>query len=247
MKTFRKSYCNVNWSEFSNDVKRRDGYKCLKCGRNESEVVLQTHHKIYKIGLEPWEYPLSDCITLCKGCHAREHKLIEPDTGWTLISIDDLGGLDGICERKGCGNEIRYEHITYHPSWGYKTVGSTCVEHLTREDQFLSQEVLKVFKKISDFINNSTWESGITKKGKDYLFTKHAHHQIRIYGKENYYSFQIVLKEKGENWHEFRDFISTKNKNLEQVKELAFIVLKGLITENDIEKDILRNIYKKIK
>lgn len=117
---------------------------------------------------------------------------------------------------------------------------------MTREDQFLSHEVLKVFKKISDFINKSTWEHGL-KKGKDYLFTTHAQHQIRIYGKENYNSFQIVLKEKGKRRFDFKDFIKTKNKNLEQVKELGYIVLKGLMTESEVEKELLRNIYKRIK
>jgi hypothetical protein len=246
MKQIRKSYRNSKWYEYTAIIKRRDNNSCLKCGRTEYEATLQTHHKIYKIGLEPWEYPYSDCITLCKGCHAREHNLIEPESGWTLISIDDLGGLDGICERKGCGNEIRYEHITYHPKWGYKAVGSTCVEYLTREDQFLSQEVLKLFKNISSFINNSIWEEGITKKGKSYLFAKHSHHEVRIYGKENYYSFQIALKLKGEKWFDFKDTIPTKNKNLSQVKELGYIVLKGLTTKNEEEKKLLRNIYKGI-
>ena len=248
MKNYRKSYRNKKWFDFSTKVKLRDGNKCLKCGRNESEVVLQTHHISYKPNFEPWDYPLSDCITLCKGCHSREHGLVEPSSGWTLISIGDLGGLDGICERKGCGTEIRYEHLTYHPQWGEKTVGSTCIEYLTRQDQFLSNEVLKIFRKISSFINKSYWEEGLTKKGKTYLYTTHAHSQIRIYGKENYYSFQIVLKNKGEKWFDFGNFIKVKKgKNLEQVKELAFIVLKGLLTEKKEEKRILRNIYSRIR
>ncbi len=243
----RKSYYNTKWHEFSKEVRYRDGNKCLKCGRKEPDAVLQAHHKIYKPNLEPWEYPLSDCITLCKGCHAREHGLIEPDSGWTLVSIEDLGDLNGICERKGCGHEIRYKHVAYHPIWGYKSLGSTCVEHLTKEDQSLSQEVLIIFKKISGFLSKSTWEHGFTKKGKDYLFTTHIHHQIRIYGKENYYSIQIALKKKGESGFDFSEFIRTKNKNREQAKELGFIVLKGLITESEAEKEILRIIYKRIK
>jgi hypothetical protein len=244
MKEKRKSYYNENWYDFSNKVKRRDGYKCLKCGRSEPDVVLQTHYKLYRSGLEPWDYALSECLTLCKGCHARVHGLIEPETGWTLISIEDLGDLYGICERKGCGNEIRYEHVTYHPAWGYKTVGSTCVEHLTREDQYLSEEVLKLFKKIADFVNDSTWNNWFTKTGKDYQFAKHAHSQIRIYGEKNSYAFQVALKVKGEKWFEFRDVVRTPNKNLRQVKELAFITLKGLMTESKREKELLRNIYK---
>jgi hypothetical protein len=247
MKQNRRSYYNEKWFAFSNAVQARDNHTCLKCGRTSEEATLQTHHRLYKKGLEPWEYPMSDCLTLCKGCHAREHNLIEPDKGWTLISIDDLGGLHGVCERKGCGAELRYAHVTYHPQWGYKSVGSFCVEHLTQADQYLSQEVVKILKKISEFIDNSTWESGKTKNSKDFVFTTHAYHQIRIYGKDSYYSFQVALKQKGEKWFEFGEFIQARNKNLDQVKEMAFIVLKGLLADSEREKELLRNIYKKIR
>jgi len=244
MKQKRRSYQNEKWYNFSEKIQRRDNFKCLKCGRNNHEKILQTHHKIYRPGLEPWEYPLSDCITLCKGCHAREHGLIQPENGWTLISIDDLGGPWGTCEKKGCGTDIRYEHLIYHPKIGYITVGSTCVDYLTQEDQFLSETVLKIYKKITDFLDNSLWEQRVTKNGNKYFCTTHSHHQIRIYGDKNYYSFQIALKEKGEKWFEFGEFIKTKNKTLYQVKELGFIVLKGKTAEDEMEKEILRNIYK---
>lgn len=248
MNQFRKSYYNKKWHEFSKAIIFRDNNKCLKCEREAPEVVLQTHHTVYKHGLEPWEYPYSDCITLCKGCHAREHNLVEPQSGWILISIDDLGGLDGICERKGCGTEIRYEHLTYHPNWGYKIVGSTCVEHLTMEDQFLSRETLKLFRNISTFVTTSEWETKFTKKNRtSYLVTTHSHHQIRIYGKENYYSFQIALKIKGERWFDYKDFIQTKNKNLNQVKELGYIVLKGVVSKDEVERQLLRNIYARMR
>lgn len=247
MKQRKRAYYNENWFKFSDAVQFRDDYRCTKCGRKKGDIVLQTHHRKYKKGLEPWEYPLSDCISLCKGCHAKEHNLIEPSDGWTLISIDDLGGLYGICEKRGCGNEIRYEHLIYHPNWGYKTVGSTCVEYLTQEDQYLSAEVIKTLRKIGEFVQNSLWEIGITKKGNKYFYTTHLHHEIRIYGKENFYSFQIALKEKGIRWFEFGEFIQAKGKTLDQVKELGFIFLKEKITDNYEEKEILRNLYKKTK
>lgn len=244
MKQCKRSYTNDNWFKFSNSIMKRDSFKCLKCGRGKREVVLQTHHKVYRPNLEPWEYPSSDCITLCKGCHAEHHGLIEPKTGWTLISIDDLGGLYGICEKNGCGNDIRYEHLIYHPKFGYKAVGSTCVEFLTREDQYLSLDVLKVFKKVSSFVQDSDWDIGYTKKNDTrYYYTIHMHHQIRIYGDKGYYSFQVLLKEKGKKWFVYSEFFKTRNKTLDQVKELGFIVLKGKITENEDEKDILRNMY----
>ena len=243
----RKLYVNEKWYDFSERVKQRDGYKCLQCERSTPEVVLQIHHETYIKGKPPWEYSLSDCRTLCKGCHAKEHKIIEPSRGWTLISIDDLGGLDGICERKNCETEIRYEHLTYHPNWGYKIVGSTCIEHLTQEDRLLSSKVIQVYKNISKFVHKSEWESGLTKKGNKYISCKHNHHTIRIYGAAHNYSFQIVLKEKGEHWHNFGDFIPAKKKSLEEVKELAYIVLKGKISNSEKEKTLLRNLYREIK
>lgn len=247
MKEKRRAYNNVNWYQFSNAVQHRDNYHCLKCGKNKTETVLQTHHTIYKYDLEPWEYPLSDCITLCKGCHAKEHGLIQPSDGWTLISIDDLGARDGICEKSGCGNEIRYEHKIYHPNYGYISVGSTCVEYLTKEDQFISSEVLKVLKNISEFIYNSSWELKYTKNGKKYYVAIHNYHQIRIYGKENNYSFQLATKIKGEKWFKFGKFYRIRNKSLERVKELSFIALKGTLTDHAHEKEVLRNIYNRIK
>ena len=247
MNTPRNIYVNEKWLEFSGKVKRRDEYRCLQCGRSEPEVVLQVHHEIYIKGKAPWDYPLSDCRTLCKGCHVRSHNLIEPDRGWTLISIDDLGGLDGVCERQGCGTEIRYEHLTYHPAWGYKIVGSTCIEHLTQEDRLISSNVVKIFKNISKYIHGTDWNSDVTQNGKKYIFGKYMHHSIRIYGDTNNYAFQLVIKEKGVRWHDYRDVVRTKNKSLEEVKELAYIALRGTVTENSIEKELLRNIYRKLK
>lgn len=242
-----RAYSNEDWFKFSETVQKRDNYTCLKCGRKKGEVVLQTHHKIYKRDLKIWEYPLSDCITLCKGCHAQQHRKIAPTDGWTLITIEDLGGLYEICEKEGCGTEIRYAHLIYHPYAGYKIVGSSCVEYLTREDRYLSQDVLKIFKKISDFIQNSIWEKGYTKNDKEFLFTTYSYHEIRIYGKENFYSFQLAIKEKGVRWFNFGEFIQANNKTFEQVVELAYIVLRGIITTDQEEKEILRNIYKKIR
>lgn len=48
-------------------------------------------------------------------------------------------------------------------------------------------------------------------------------------------------------WHDYGNFIPVTNKSLEEVKELAFIVLKGTITNDINEKSLLRDIYRKIK
>lgn len=246
MSDSKRIYVNEDWLAFSGKVKRRDGYKCLQCGRGPSEVTLQIHHEIYVAGKAPWEYALSDCLTLCKGCHAKEHGRIEPDRGWTLLSIDDLGGLEGTCERKGCGADIRYEHLTYHPKWGYMVVGSTCIEHLTQEDRLLSNSVIHLYQAISKFVHKSKWEKGLTKNGKPYISSSYKHHQIRIYGEDHAHSFQLVLKEKGVRWHRYGDLIKARGKSTLAVKELAYTALRGTLSDSEDEKKVLRNLYREL-
>ena len=251
MEQQKKKYYNSEWIAFADKIKKRDDYKCIKCGRKEPEVVLHTHHLSYKPELEPWKYPLSDCVTLCKDCHAREHGLIEPDRDWTLVSIEDLGGLIGKCERSGCGSAIRYEHLTYHPQWGYKIVGSTCIEHLTQADQNLSEKILKIFKRISNFLYKTEWKKEISPYKEEYLFASFAHNHIYIYEVENEFSFQIAMKIrkklKGRNVYNYKERISSRGKSLDSTKELSIIVLMGLMTKDSEEKDLLRNIYRRMR
>lgn len=240
-------YLNEDWLAFSEKVKRRDSYKCLQCRRGPGEVTLQVHHGIYVAGRAPWEYALSDCRTLCKGCHAKEHGLIEPDRGWSLLSIDDLGGLDGTCERKNCGAEIRYAHLTCHPKWGYLVVGSTCIEHLTQEDRLLSSSVIHLYQNISNFMHSSEWLRDITQKGKRFISSTYKHHKIRIYGEELSHSFQLALKERGIRRYDFGKIIDVKGKNTMAVKELAYTALRGTLSESEEEKQLLRNLYRELK
>lgn len=238
-----KVYKNKRWFEFSEKIKARDGYKCLKCGRGKEEVVLNVHNTNYIRGIDVCELQ-SSYYTLCNSCNAKEHGIIEPTSGWYLISIDDLGGLDGICEREGCVNKIRYAHLVHHPNWGYKTVGSTCVEFLTEEDQYISAKVLKVLKNIQKFINSSVWEENIAKNNKRFISATYSYNKIRIYGQENNFSYQLWIKKKGIKWYDYDRLIKTENKSLEQVKELSYIVLKGKLATDFQEKEILREIYR---
>jgi hypothetical protein len=241
----RNLWRREEWSKFSKSVKSRDDYKCLQCGRSNNEVVLQVHHNVYVEGKAPWEYILSDCLTLCKGCHAREHGLIEPVNGWTLLSIHDLGSPVGRCERIGCNRQIRFEHFTYHPDWGYQTVGIKCVEHLTRADRAISEDFIKLYERISDFMKKSVWESGRTERGKPFIEAVYKRsHKIRIYGYASNVSFQIALKVKGKKYHEYGDVYSTKVSSLEQTKELAFVALLGSVSEDEKKKEKLRTLYR---
>lgn len=60
------------WQRKRLEIMQRDNFSCKGCG--SSYKTLNVHHRIYRKGLNPWEYKDSDLITLCEGCHAKQHK-----------------------------------------------------------------------------------------------------------------------------------------------------------------------------
>jgi hypothetical protein len=122
------------WEKFRNEVIELDDCRCVRCGKSRDEgAVLQVHHKYYEPGRDYWDYPLSACETLCSGCHAKEHGIISPDTGWGFLSDHDLGSCCGICDY--CGSSLRRSFAIRHPNWGSMDVGADCCDLLTGTDQ----------------------------------------------------------------------------------------------------------------
>lgn len=79
-------YRTAQWMEFRREVIERQGRRCQRCDRSSDEgTVLAVHHPYYVSGRKPWEYPLSDCDTLCQGCHAAEHGIVPPQVGWEYV------------------------------------------------------------------------------------------------------------------------------------------------------------------
>jgi hypothetical protein len=242
MSEFRRLYQNSNWRDFAMLVRERDNHRCTKCGRGKDEVVLQVHHTLYKEGLKPWEYAMANCETLCKGCHASIHGLIEPSSGWTLISINDLGDLTGKCERKGCGSSIRYEYLVYSPGWGYQVVGSTCVDILTQDDKLIVQEIDEALKSIKQIVNSKAWKWMHIQNTLPYQYLQKGRNFIQIFGNKDQYEFKIHINEgsiSGKNHQIFK----TINVPLDQVKEVAAIIYLGRISESHV-KELYSNLYK---
>jgi 5-methylcytosine-specific restriction endonuclease McrA len=70
MKVNFDSYRLKKWAD---RVKKRDGYRCTKCG---SRTKLHAHHKKQKSIYPKLAYRLSNGTTLCERCHHRLHKVI---------------------------------------------------------------------------------------------------------------------------------------------------------------------------
>ena len=151
-------YNTYEWRTFRDQIIELDAHKCKDCGRGESDVILQVHHKEYIKGRKPWEYPMRDCETLCKGCHASRHGIIKPQIGWEFIGQEDLGDLVGTCEN--CGSSIRHCFLIQHENWGTIEVGTYCCDKLTDSNiasNFIeSQTSFKARK--GRFINSKRWK-----------------------------------------------------------------------------------------
>ena len=230
-KSQKASYRRNEWKEFSKTVICANNNQCSDCHRTPADgIVLQVHHRYYKKGLLPWQYPISACETLCSGCHAKKHGEIPPDTGWEYLGYDDLGDLIGECER--CHNEIRYEHYIYHPMWGDMTVGCNCADRLTgtteasEHDKKLKGRVIRFER----FITPSNW------------IQEDNRHLT------NYVGFPITITKQNGKF-QLTIFIPLQDKydSLEDAQNAAFKMVEGISIEEFLkEHNLPEELYTSI-
>lgn len=196
-------YRDPEWFSFRREVIRLDGGKCVRCGSTEH---LHVHHKHYVEGKAPWEYPYNDCETLCRGCHAKEHGIIPPDSGWTYIGYDDNGDCSGTCER--CKTPIRYEHTIFHPNWGEMVVGCGCADKLCGTNEFsemereLHAEVKRLEKFRENWKQNGNRFSTVSHRFPITIIEENGFFMLSIYGR-NYTEQHRTLEEAQESaFHE---------------------------------------------
>lgn len=229
-----KYYRDSRWLSKRTSILERDQYTCIRCGKKCAPSELHVHHLNYVRGKKAWEYPDIELITLCKGCHSKEHGILPPSGGWEYCGEDDLGFLSGECER--CGREIRYEHQIYHPKWGYMIVGSGCADLLTNSSEASEQEERskKLAQRFRRYVNSPRW-----KHHKNGYFIEMDGYQIKIWKHPSYCNIQIKfpLWEKGKRI--FKTLSSKKRyDSLESAKEKAF----STITDGSLSRYI-RNTY----
>lgn len=149
-----KLYQRKEWKEFAESIIELDAGCCQICNRSrENGIILQVHHKIYHLGLMPWEYDPKDCQTLCQYHHAEIHGKVIPDTGWNFLGSDDLGDLIGECE--ACGNALRYLYYISHPKWESLAVGTDCCDRMTGTRT--ASELRKKNDRKERFIHSPKW------------------------------------------------------------------------------------------
>lgn len=219
MKRNGSSYRNQKWILLRKRIFERDNFKCCRCEMGPKEVTLQVHHLEYLPGKKLWEYQDDSLITLCKSCHAEEHGLIPPKSGWIYCGENDLEDLIGECEY--CGSSLRYEHYISHPKWGEMIVGSSCADSLTGTT-FASETEKKrkiIFSRFKTFRDSPRW-----KKIKNRYFRNYENFKIFIWDNTTHHKASIGFWYKNKLGIIKYEFVSNgvKYTSLDEAKHAVF-------------------------
>lgn len=98
-KTYSEQLLHPKWQKKKSTILKRDEWQCQECG--DDETTLHVHHKSYVYGNEVWDYPDTNFITLCEGCHQRVtvlKKEIKTLIDVNFITGDYLFGLKELLE-----------------------------------------------------------------------------------------------------------------------------------------------------
>ena len=72
------------WIRKREEVFKKYGKECCECFSSEN---LQVHHRYYRKGRDPWQYPIDAYAVLCKNCHE--------DIEDIKMDCEEIEGLDG--------------------------------------------------------------------------------------------------------------------------------------------------------
>lgn len=72
-KAYWEKLRDPRWQRKRLEVMQRADFKCEAC--DADEATLNVHHKIYRKGVDPWEYSDTELRCLCEACHEGEHGL----------------------------------------------------------------------------------------------------------------------------------------------------------------------------
>lgn len=139
--TYSEKLRDPRWQKLSAEVKALAGWKCERCGKSDRN--LQAHHKIYRRGLEPWEYHPIFLECLCDECHQTvDFLLAQLRQAACEISIVDLIRLLAIaCNLMWERSEAAKERVKEMHADVYKTLKA--VEEFDEVRKALKREKLE--------------------------------------------------------------------------------------------------------
>ena len=103
--TYAEKLRDPRWRATSLRIRRRDGWKCIKCGTTRRR--LDVHHTRYLPKRDPWDYPDHMMVTLCRPCHEDQHtETPAPPEPWRYEP-----GADPVLDCHACGEGITVDAV----------------------------------------------------------------------------------------------------------------------------------------
>lgn len=113
MATYLEKLRDPRWQKRRLEIMDRADFTCESCGFGDK--TLNVHHRIYRKGVEPWDYPDSELQCLCENCHTLSHRSRQT-LNETLAKIDGcyldavVGYAKGLYLRDNQENQVAVEN-----------------------------------------------------------------------------------------------------------------------------------------
>lgn len=130
-RTYKEKLLDPRWQKKRLEILQRDDWACQRCF--DTENTLHIHHRLYKKGLDPWEYEDNWLVTLCADCHQSEtdckHEAMD-----TLISALKLyyGAFED--EIHGLGCDFAHGPLAHNKEVVFSTIGYFLRNHSFQQE-----------------------------------------------------------------------------------------------------------------
>jgi 5-methylcytosine-specific restriction endonuclease McrA len=71
--TYAEKLRRPRWQRKRLELLQSTDFTCELCGATDQQ--LQIHHPIYRVGVEPWDYPTDTLMVLCLQCHEERQEI----------------------------------------------------------------------------------------------------------------------------------------------------------------------------
>jgi hypothetical protein len=157
MDNYQSKLKSPHWQKKRLQVLNRDKWKCKLC--KDEETTLHVHHLEYQPKKQPWEYQMSNFVTLCEHCH-REVELLKDENIYDEILIDKIKWKTGQVTMLVYANSLDAPIIKIYDSDGRGSDSYQFREHV----QKIIMQFFKNCKKLDNYIDS--------KEVQEYLLNK---------------------------------------------------------------------------
>ena len=159
--TYSEKLKDPRWQKRRLEIMQRDSFACCKC--KDAASTLHVHHKEYRKGKAPWDYPDELLETLCFRCHEGIHSGLEDELDYDEMlpkapeTNEDLRAMLGFYYHD---DEDFNLHFLRPPEW--TTISRGAFIAIYQADQMcIDQDILQSAANDGNFftvMTNSGWK-----------------------------------------------------------------------------------------